>query len=112
MKDKIFFELRESVCDWNGKLLNSAIRDAITINNIVRVCIKHDSGYFEGIYIQVTAVEDSDLIGIVQDTYRQFFEGEIIYVDNGELIRFPRASIIEVPLSWDGNENLRDATDS
>jgi hypothetical protein len=66
--------------------------------------VKHDSGYTEAIYVEITAVEGSDLVGIVQDTYRQFFEGETIYVFNGESIRFPRVSIIEVPLTW--NENL------
>ncbi|BAZ14073.1 hypothetical protein NIES4071_59130 [Calothrix sp. NIES-4071] len=90
MKEEIFFDLRDSLCDWHGQLLNPLIRDAITVNNIVRVSVKHNSGYSEGIYIQVTAVDGSDLVGIVQDTYRHFFEGEIIYVENGELIRFPR----------------------
>lgn len=59
--------------------------------------------------MQITTVDGSDLVGIVQDTYRQFFEGETIYVENGESICLKRASIIEVPLNWDGNENLFDA---
>lgn len=112
MNNEVFFDIRASVCDWNGQLLNPDIRSAITVNNVVRVSVKHGSGYSEGIYIQVTAVSGSDLVGIVQDTYRHFFEGEIIYVENGELIRFPRASIIEVPLGWDENKSLRNATDS
>lgn len=58
--------------------------------------------------IIVTSVEGLDLVGIVQDTYRHFLDGEIIYVENYESIRFPRASIIEVPLTWDDNENLKD----
>jgi hypothetical protein len=96
MKDEIFFDIRADICDWGGQLLNPEIKDAISVNNIVRVCVKHSSGYAEAIYVQVTAVDGSDLVGIVQDTYRQFFENEeIIYVQNGESIRFPRASVIE-----------------
>jgi hypothetical protein len=108
MKDKVFFELRENVYDWYGTLLNPEIRNAITVNNIVRICVKHSDGYSEAIYVQVTSVEGLDLVGIVQDTYRHFLDGEIIYVENYESIRFPRASIIEVPLTWDENENLKD----
>jgi hypothetical protein len=92
------------------ELTEAQVREALSfyaVNNIVRVSVKHNSGYSEGIYVQITAVDGSDLIGIVQDTYRQFFEGETIYVENGESIRFSRASIIEVPLNWDGNENLK-----
>jgi hypothetical protein len=44
--------------------------------------------------VQITAVEGSDLVGIVQDTYRQFFEGETIYVEDGELVSFPRTYIM------------------
>ncbi|QLE54012.1 hypothetical protein FD724_40100 (plasmid) [Nostoc sp. C057] len=112
MKDGVFFHHQEDVYDWEGKPLNPEIRSAITVNNIVRVSVKHSSGYSEGIYVQITTVDGSDLVGIVQDTYRQFFEGETIYVENGESICFSRASIIEVPLNWDGNENLFDAVNS
>jgi hypothetical protein len=104
LKEGVFFHHQEEIYDWNGKPINSEIRDAIAVNNIVRVVVKHDSGYAEAIYVKITTVEGSDLVGIVLDTYRQFFEAETIYVENGESIRFPRVAITEIPLSW--NENL------
>lgn len=106
MKEGVFFHHQDDVYDWNGTQLKPEIRDAIATCNIVRVVVKHDSGYAEAIYVQITAVEASDLVGTVLDTYRQFFEGEIIYVENDESIRFPRICVIEVPLTWDGNKNL------
>ncbi|MBO3461063.1 hypothetical protein G7B40_023160 [Aetokthonos hydrillicola Thurmond2011] len=112
MKDGVFFTHQADVYDWYGKLLNPEIRNAITVNNIVRISVNHGSVYSEGIYVQVTAVDGLDLVGIVQDTYRHFLEGEIIYVENGESICFPRDSIIEVPLHWDDNKNIRDARNS
>ena len=112
MKDGVFFHHQEDVYDWGGQLLNPEIRSAIAVNNIVRVVVQHNSGYSEAIYVQITGVEGLYLVGIVQDTYRQFFEGETIYVENGELVRFPRASIIEVPLGWNENENLKDFANS
>jgi hypothetical protein len=62
--------------------------------------------------VQITAVEGSDLVGIVQDTYRQFFEGETIYVEDGELVSFPRTYIMEVPLDWNENDGLKHFADS
>ncbi len=63
MNNEIFFDIRTNVCDWSGQLLNPKIKDAVSINNFVRICVMHDSGYAEAIYVLVTAVDGSEKSG-------------------------------------------------
>lgn len=86
--------------DWDGVQLKPAIRYHLAVNHVVRVQVNYPHGLGEAVYVQITGVEGDDLVGVVQDTNRLFFDGEIIYVPNGKVMRFPRACVVEVPLAW------------
>lgn len=88
------------VYDWDGSQLKPAIRQYLTMGHIVRIQVNYPEQLWETIYLKIIGDEGHDLIGVVQDTYRNFFEGEILYIENGETLRFPRACVCEVPLSW------------
>lgn len=90
---------------WSGQQLHPDIRNYLTVNHIVRIQVTYPEQRGEAIYIEITAVLENDLIGVVLDTYRHCFEGEVIYIEQGEILRFPRACVTEVPLCW--NEDLK-----
>lgn len=90
----------QDLYDWGGEQLHPDLRQCLTVGHIVRVQVNYPMDCWEAIYVEITGVEGPDLIGIVLDTDRQFFEGEIIYVENGETVRFLRTCVMEVPLSW------------
>ena len=100
-----YLPLEQDIYDWNGDQLHPDIRKQLTVNHIVRIQVIYPEQLGEAVYVQITKVMDDDLEGVVLDTYRQFFEGEIIYLENGEVLRFPRACVIEVPIDW--NESLK-----
>ena len=98
---------KEHIYDWCGNQLFPEARDYITVNNIVRIQISYGKMGGEAIYVEIISIDENDIFtAIVLDTYRQFFEGEIIYVENGEIIHFSRNCVIEIPHIWEGNENL------
>lgn len=102
MHPPITFQLPEDhrVFDWDGTPLDPAIRSRLAVNHVVRIQVNYPDGLWEAIYVEILATEGENLWGKVLDTYRQFFEGETIYVNNGEVLRFPRACVLEVPLGW------------
>lgn len=110
MKDGVTFyiPLESDIYDWGGEQLYPEIRTHLNIGDTVRIqAVYGTEGLGEAIYVEITDVDGSDLIGTVLDTYRQFFEGEVIYIENGESIRFPRACVMEIPIGWNQNEALR-----
>ncbi len=110
MKDGVTFHIppEEDIYDWGGEQLYPEIRSHLAIGDTVRVQVVYGTeGISEAVYVEITDVAGSDLIGTVLDTYRQFLKNEIVYIDNGETIRFPRASVMEIPIGWNQNEALR-----
>ena len=90
----------EDVYDWHGAQLNPDIRQHLTVNHVVRIQVNYPENLGEAIYVQINEVVEDDLIATVLDTYRHFLEDEIIYVENGDIIRFSRACVMEVPIDW------------
>lgn len=110
MKEGVTFHipLEEDIYDWGGEQLYPEIRSHLAVGDTVRIQVAYGTeGLGEAIYVEITDVVGSDLIGSVLPTYRQFFEGETIYIENGETIRFPRACVMEIPIGWNQNEALR-----
>jgi hypothetical protein len=98
----------DDLYDWSGHQLKPELRQALTAGNIARIQLQHlESGYSEAVYVQITSANETELTGIVLDTYRHFFEGEMIYVENGATLSFARACVLEIPLEWNANAGLK-----
>lgn len=94
--------------DWSGHQLKPELRQALTAGHIGRIQLQHlASGNSEAVYVQIVSATETELTGVVLDTYRLFFEGESIYVENGATLSFARECVMEIPLEWDDNETLR-----
>jgi hypothetical protein len=108
MEDGIFVyqPAEEDIYDWSGNQLAPESRSYITVNNIVRIQVNdRNSGYCEAIYVQVTAIDENYIFtATVLDTYRTMVEETD--VQNGDILYFPRACVIEIPHTWEENENL------
>lgn len=94
--------------DWSGHQLKPELRQVLTAGHIGRIQVQHlESGYSEAVYVQMTSAGETELTGIVLDSYRLFLEGEVIYVENGATLSFARVCVQEIPLEWAENESLR-----
>ncbi|AFZ03970.1 hypothetical protein [Calothrix sp. PCC 6303] len=108
MSDGIFVYQPEEkdIYDWSGNQLLPEARSYITVNNIVRIQVKEENPYYcEALYVEVTAIDENDIFtATVLDTYRTIIEKRD--VQNGDILHFPRACVMEIPHTWQGNENL------
>jgi hypothetical protein len=108
MEDGIFVyqPAEEDIYDWSGNQLIPEARSYITVNNIVRIQVNYgNSGCCEAIYVQVTAIDENDIFtATVLDTYRTMVEETD--VQNGDILYFSRDCVMEIPYTWEDNENL------
>jgi hypothetical protein len=108
VENKIFVyqPAEEHIYDWWGNQLIPEARSYITVNNIVRIQVNYgNSGFCEAVYVQITAIDENDIFtATVLDTYRTIIEETD--VQNGDILYFSRACVMEIPYTWEDNENL------
>lgn len=97
----------DGLSDWSGWLLDPAILQALSPGHVVRIQIQQFEDYSKGWivspYARITGVDGDELTGVIDDPYRSSDEPE---VSNGDIVRFRRRSVIEIPTDWEGNEDL------
>ncbi|AKG22453.1 hypothetical protein [Calothrix sp. 336/3] len=96
----------QHIYDWSGNQLAPEARSYITVNNIVRIQVNdRNLDYWEAVYVQITAIDENDILtATVLDTYRTMVQETD--VQDGEILHFPRACVMEIPHTWENNENL------
>lgn len=100
MADYTCTERSETLTDWIGNLLDRNLLQYVTVGNIVRIKISNNE-YDWCAYFKIISKNDDDLVGVVADPY-------IVELDSGLTINFKLSSIREIPLDWEGNEQLND----
>ena len=111
-------EERSQVCrypgvftDWSGRYLSTRLREHITIGNIVRVPFvdikgEENSGFCTYFRIVKRCKKHAHLfVGVCEDPYHG--DDPSSPITNGDKRVFCARDVSEVPLEWQGNENLR-----
>ena len=98
--------------DWSGVYLNKKIKQQIRIGNCVRVLFankeiqnnKHNAYTVYLTIIKKCKKNKNWFLGIVNDPY---YSGDPYFIfQNGQQRAFSIHHIMEIPLTWPGNENL------
>lgn len=98
--------------DWSGRFISPEIRNNITIGNIVRIPLiphpKEELEFNVTMYFRLVkrCKKDSNcFVGVCEDPYNG--NDPDFPVNNGDRRVFSTRQICEIPLDWDGNQNLK-----
>ncbi|WP_144754538.1 hypothetical protein [Curtobacterium pusillum] len=101
----------DQITNWSGEYLEPSIRNLITIGHTVRVQLSDPAdppgaGSAGAYYATIETDTDGVLRGFVNDPY---IDEETSSIPNDVHGGFAAADVIEVPLTWSGNETLKTA---
>ena len=96
--------------NWSGRFLDKRILKNIRVNNIVRVVFaKRDNDqWYNTAYFRIIKQCKKDknfFVGVCEDPYYGMLDESLI--KNGQQRTFSTRHIMEIPLEWSGNENLK-----
>jgi hypothetical protein len=99
------------VTDWTGRVLRKKVFNVLAVGDIVRVMVRDGDSYFAP-YFRITAIKDGTYWGEARDDYAtlswlsNFKEGQV-NLKEGQVFPFRKASIIEIPISWQSKAQQR-----
>jgi len=102
-----------TLTDWGGHALKTSIRRHLRVGNIVRIPVQpvssknnNNNNFSQTAYVRITEHIHGNLFrGVVEDPY--YGTEDWFLVRNGESRVFRSDDVMELPLTWKGNENLQ-----
>lgn len=112
-KQRIFFP-SPHIRSWHGEKFKPEVRALVGINCLVRVAHAYakdgrvrNHACPSSTYFRVTQVDGDWLCGVVEDPYYGYADDAVLCNYTCSLW-FPRDSICEIPMNWDGNEAIQE----
>lgn len=95
------------ITDWSGTKIDPSIRNYVNISNIVRLELNCDKESF-CLYFRIESQckKKNWFVGVCEDPYHNPELYSTSY-KNGDKITFSIYHIMEIPLDWNGNNNLK-----
>lgn len=92
------------ITDWGGQLMHPKIRNEIKVGNIVRIPVDSNTMYFR---ITAQCKKKDWFVGVCEDPYYGDPDFNIMPCKNGDIRRFSKYHVMELPLEWSGNKGLK-----